>query len=258
MAIVLHVRAFRDNYIWIIRSDSGDQVAIVDPGDATPVLDFLAREALVPVAILITHHHNDHAGGITALTRVHPMPVYGPANEAVVGVTHPRRDGDKLHLRELSLTLDVWEIPGHTLGHIAYTGDEMVFCGDTLFSAGCGRLFEGTPAQLHGSLSRLATLPGPTRVYCGHEYTLANLGFALTVEPDNADAAAYRAEAERQQQDGQPTLPSTIAREQRINPFLRVAEPSVRRAVETQANRALTDDISVFAALRRWKDDFRG
>ncbi len=196
MQPVLHVRAFEDNYIWVIRGNSRTYAALVDPGDAAPVLAALPRLGITPVAILCTHHHADHVGGIPELLEHFPgLPVYGPAHENIDTLTQHLHDNDEVRLPELGLNFRVLEVPGHTRGHIAYFGHGWLFCGDTLFSAGCGRLFEGTAAQMHTSLSRLAGLPGDTRVYCAHEYTQANLRFAQTVEPENADIAAYRREA---------------------------------------------------------------
>ena len=258
MAAVLHVRAFQDNYIWVISGNAPGEVAVVDPGDAAPVREFLRREGLHLAAILCTHHHPDHVGGAEALRREWGAPVYGPANETIAAMTDPLRDGEHLDLPALGLAFRIFEIPGHTRGHIAYVNDDFLFCGDTLFSAGCGRLFEGTAAQMHASLSRLAALPEATQVYCGHEYTLANLRFALAVEAQNAEAQAYAREAEARRARDEPTLPSTLGRERRVNPFLRVAEPAVRAAAENHAGRALADDVEVFAELRRWKDHYRG
>ncbi|HLF24149.1 MAG TPA: hydroxyacylglutathione hydrolase, partial [Burkholderiales bacterium] len=186
------------------------------------------------------------------------VPVYGPATESIAAVTHPLREGDTVPLPSLGLNLKVMEIPGHTLGHIALVGDKLLFCGDTMFSAGCGRLFEGTPAQMFHSLSRLAALPETTAVYCGHEYTLSNLRFAQAVEPDNADIKTFTREVEALRTANQPTLPSNIGRERRINPFLRAAVPAVRAAAKKHAGNGLDDDVAVFAALRQWKDGFRG
>jgi hydroxyacylglutathione hydrolase len=256
MPPVLHVRAFQDNYIWLIRGNS--RVAVVDPGDAAPVLDFLQRENIVPAAVLCTHHHFDHVGGAEELRQRYDIPVYGPAAEAIASVTHPLRENDEVALAALGLSFRVFEIPGHTRGHIAYVGDGAVFCGDTLFSAGCGRLFEGTAEQMHRSLSRLAALPESTAVYCGHEYTAANLRFALAVEPDNGEARAYQHEAQAVRARGEPTLPSTIGRERRVNPFLRTAQPAIKAAAESHAGQRLNDEVSIFAALRRWKDGYRG
>jgi hydroxyacylglutathione hydrolase len=198
-------------------------------------------------------------GGIPELLQHFPgLPVYGPAHENISTLTHSLHDGDEVQLAELGLNFRVLEVPGHTRGHIAYFGHGWLFCGDTLFSAGCGRLFEGTAAQMHASLTRLAALPGDTQVYCAHEYTLANLRFAQTVEPDNADIATYRRVVEALRAQGEPTLPSTLERELRINPFLRTSVPEVHTKVEKQAGFPLPDSQSVFAAVRRWKDNFRG
>ena len=258
MPPVLHVRAFQDNYIWLIPAVSGTHVAVVDPGDAVPVREFLQRENRELSAVLCTHHHPDHVGGADALRREYGVPVYGPANESIASVTHPLSEGDQVTVPKLDVSFRVLEIPGHTRGHIAFVGDGMLFCGDTLFSAGCGRLFEGTAEQMHRSLTRLAALPESTAVYCGHEYTLANLRFARAVEPDNAETSAYQREAEAMRARGAPTLPSTIGRERRVNPFLRTSDRDVRKAAENEAGKALPDEISVFAALRRWKDSYRG
>lgn len=258
MPPVLHVRAFQDNYIWLIPNDSRTEAAVVDPGDAEPVLAFLESEGMKLTAVLCTHHHPDHVGGAATLRQRYDVPVYGPAAESIGAVTHPLRETDGVALPDLGVDFRVMEIPGHTRGHIAFVSDDKVFCGDTLFSAGCGRLFEGTPEQMHRSLSRLAALPETTAVYCGHEYTLANLRFALAVEPDNPDVRSAYEEAERLRADGRPTLPSVIGRERRINPFLRAADAGVKAAAERQAGRSLDDSVAVFAGLRRWKDGFRG
>ena len=258
MSDVLHVRAFEDNYIWLIRGKSPDRVAIVDPGDADPVLAALEKQRLKPAAILCTHHHGDHVGGVEDLLKHYSIPVYGPARERIPTLTHRLKDGDHINLAELGLEFDVLDVPGHTAGHVAYVGGGLLFCGDTLFSAGCGRLLGGTAEQMHASLSRLAALPEVTRVYCAHEYTEANLRFALAVEPDNADSRAYRDQARVLRQQNLPTLPSTIGLERRVNPFLRTALPRVRQAAEKQAGQALASEAEVFAVLRRWKDGFRG
>lgn len=255
---VLHVPAFKDNYIWLIRSHSGDRVAVVDPGDAQPVIHALEDQHLRPVAILCTHHHADHSGGIGALRARFDIPVYGPAREAIAGITHPVADGDRVVLDAIEQTYEVLEIPGHTRGHIAYVGEGAVFCGDTLFSGGCGRLFEGTAAQMWASLSRLAALPEDTAVYCAHEYTLANLRFARAVEPNNRDLETYWRQASAARAENRPTLPSTISLERRINPFLRVQKAGVRAAAVVHGGLKSDTDEAVFATLRRWKDGFQG
>lgn len=258
MAAIIPVPAFTDNYVWVL--SVGGHAAVVDPGDAVPVLAHLEREGLVLSAILTTHHHRDHVGGVPALVERFDVPVYGPARESIPARTRALGAGDSIVVPGIGAALEVLDIPGHTAGHIAYTGrvgnDAVLFCGDTLFAAGCGRLFEGTPAQMWSSLGKLAALAPATQVYCGHEYTLANLRFASAVEPRNPELAK-RIDREREKRDrGVPTLPSTIAEERLTNPFLRVANPAVRTAAEAHAGRALEDDIAVFAALRAWKDGF--
>jgi hydroxyacylglutathione hydrolase len=260
MISVLHVPAFQDNYIWLIRA--GQRVAIVDPGDAAPVMAALEREQLTPTAVLCTHHHRDHVGGAGELARRYGVPVFGPGRAHIPAVTRILDEGDRLTLPELDVEFDVFATPGHTLDHIAFYSDagghRLLFCGDTLFSAGCGRLFEGSAAQLHDSLARLAGLPDDTRLYCGHEYTAQNLRFAQTVEPDNPDVQAHLARVQDLRNQDRPSLPSTIGLERRINPFLRAGVASVRRAAEAFAQEALATDTEVFAAVRRWKDGFRG
>jgi hydroxyacylglutathione hydrolase len=260
MNSVLHVCAFEDNYIWLLRSRSSANarhVIIVDPGDAEPVLAVLAREQLIPAAILCTHHHYDHVDGVPELLRHYPVPVYGPARESIAAITQPIDEGTDIHIKNMDISLRVLATPGHTRGHVAYYGNNRLFCGDTLFSAGCGRLFEGTAAEMHTSLMRLAALPTDTAVYCTHEYTQANLRFALTVEPGNPDIQAYRDHVVARRQAQEPTLPSTIGLERRINPFLRADEPAVRAAAEAYTQQRLETALDVFTALRRWKDHFK-
>lgn len=258
MAPVLHVNAFEDNYVWVITDAARRYCALVDPGDDEPVRAALREQGLEPVAILITHHHRDHVGGIEDLLCDYDVPVYGPAHERIPAITHRLEDSARVDLAPLGLTLTVLDVPGHTAGHIAFSGDGMVFCGDTLFSAGCGRLFEGTAAQLHASLARLAALPDATAVYCAHEYTADGLRFAAAVEPHNADAQTHMRWVQDRRGQGLPTLPSTIGLEKRINPFLRVATPAVREAVSHYCGRPLVSHVEIFAELRRWKDGFRG
>lgn len=257
MLQVTPIPALKDNYIWLIHGrDDPSRVAIVDPGEARPVAEYIGRAQLRVEAILVTHRHPDHTGGIPALRETLDVPVYGPSKEAGDVVTHPLADGAILELETLGLGFDVLHIPGHTLGHIAFHGNDALFPGDTLFSAGCGRLFEGTPEQMHDSLERLAGLPGDTRIYCGHEYTRANLAFAAAVEPENPLVRARHEEAIKLRERNKPTLPSRMDVELGTNPFLRTSESSVRRAAEQWSGTMLNDKVSVFAALRRWKDNF--
>ncbi|MBA3562853.1 MAG: hydroxyacylglutathione hydrolase [Gammaproteobacteria bacterium] len=256
MLEVTSVAAFRDNYIWLVHGADRRKVAVVDPGDAGPVLEALDRLDLQPAAILATHHHHDHVGGIARLVDTYELPVYGPAGEHVPQRTRGLAEGDTVELPMLELSFEALDIPGHTAGHIAFVGHGSVFCGDTLFSAGCGRLFEGTPQQMSHSLAKLAGLPPETQVYCGHEYTVDNLRFALTVEPDNARAQAYLTESRTRRQDGEPTLPSSIGLEREVNPFLRCDRATVRAAAERHAGEPLADAIAVLAEIRHWKDGF--
>jgi hydroxyacylglutathione hydrolase len=259
MASIIPIPAFADNYIWLLRE--GGAAVVVDPGDAAPVQAYLEDEGLDLAAIVATHHHGDHVGGVEALMASRQVPVYGPARETIPARTHALGEGDRVVLGDVGLELHVLDVPGHTAGHIAYTGRvadvPVLFCGDTLFAAGCGRIFEGTPATMWTSLSKLAALDPATRVFCAHEYTLANLRFAAAVEPAN-DAVVQRRERDvALRERGQPTVPSTIADELATNPFLRVGEPAVRAAAEAHAGRLLEGDVAVFAALRAWKNGYR-
>jgi hydroxyacylglutathione hydrolase len=256
MLKVTPLRAFRDNYIWLVHGRDPSRVAVVDPGDAKPVETALQAGGLALEAVLVTHHHADHTGGIQALLATRDVPVFGPQHERVPDLTVPLAAADRADLESLGLAFEVLDVPGHTAGHIAYYGHGALFCGDTLFSAGCGRLFEGTPAQMLASLDAIAALPDDTRVYCAHEYTLSNLKFARAVEPENAAVAEYTAQAEQRRGADQPTLPSTLGLERRVNPFLRCDEPSVQAAARRRAGAPLASRTEVFATVRRWKDEF--
>ena len=261
------VPAFDDNYIWLIRHPDKPQVAIVDPGDAKPVIAAIKAEGLEPIAILITHHHWDHVGGIAnLLTHYQQLPVYGPANETIPHISHPLSEGDTVQLEALDAEFRVMDVPGHTSGHIAYyhphantDGDThnnsgLLFVGDTLFAGGCGRLFEGTPAQMHDSLTRIASLPDETEVYCAHEYTEDNLVFARIAEPNNAALQTRQNIVRQQRAQGLATVPSKLGIEKATNPFLRSEQATIIRAAEAFAGRKLSMGADVFAVVRHWKD----
>jgi hydroxyacylglutathione hydrolase len=248
------VPAFKDNYIWVL--EDGRHAVAVDPGDAAPVREFLGRTGLALSAVLATHHHADHVGGLLALARHWKCPTFGPAREDVAGLDRRLSEGERIVVPGLELALGVLDIPGHTAGHIAFVGDDLVFCGDTLFACGCGRLFEGTPAQMVDSLGKLARLPEATRVYCGHEYTLANIRFAEAVEPANARLKERKAREQAKRDRGEPTLPSTLGEELATNPFLRCTKREVVAAAERHAGRSLEAPLEVFAEIRAWKNSF--
>jgi hydroxyacylglutathione hydrolase len=255
MLDVSAIPAFDDNYIWLLRRRDRTTCAVVDPGDEDPVLERLAADRLELGAILVTHKHRDHVGGVAALKARFPRAhVLGPAGEPIPGRDQPVRDGDEVVVPGLGLRFSVLGVPGHTEDHVAYLGEGVLFCGDTLFAAGCGRVFSGTHEQLHDSLQRLAALPPSTLVYCAHEYTEANLGFARWVEPENVELVCREAEVALARSRGEPTVPSVIALERATNPFLRVAEPAVIAAAERWAGRRLGGGAEVFRALRTWKD----
>ncbi len=250
--------AFSDNYIWLLHD--GSQALVVDPGEAAPVFEALQRERLQLRSILVTHHHADHVGGVAELREATGAEVFGPAAEAMPEPIVRVAGGDVA--RALGLDFQVIDVPGHTAGHIAYyhpaiDGAPVLFCGDTLFSGGCGRLFEGTPAQMLDSLDRLAALPGDTRVCCAHEYTLSNLRFARAVEPGNTELIHYLAHCEALRADDRPTLPARLAQERLINPFLRSREPAVVAAARARDADQSTSEAGVFAVLRQWKNEFR-
>jgi hydroxyacylglutathione hydrolase len=255
---LLALPAFTDNYIWMLHD--GRQALVVDPGESAPVHAALDAHGLVLGGILVTHHHGDHVGGLADLRSRLQGPVFGPAREDIPKPYTPVNGGD--HVELLGLSFEVIDVPGHTAGHIAFFHTPadgqapVLFCGDTLFSGGCGRLFEGTPAQMHQSLARLAALPGNTRVCCAHEYTLSNLKFAHAVEPLNRDVQEHTAQCETLRASGKPTLPSSIEQELRINPFMRCDQPVVMQAARAQGARS-NAAADVLAALREWKNNFR-
>lgn len=240
------------NYVWCLH-DGADAV-VVDPGEAGPVLEWLEGEGLALRGILITHHHGDHTGGIDGILDRHRVPVFGPRDERIPQVDHAVAEGDRVALSAPPLDLEVIDVPGHTSIHIAFYGHDLLLCGDALFSAGCGRVFEGTPAQLCASLDKLAALPGRTRVCCAHEYTLANCRFALEVEPENTALERRAREVAELRAAGRITLPSTIEAERAFNPFLRVREPSVIEAARRRQPGCGESPEEVFAVLRGWKD----
>lgn len=255
------VKAFNDNYLWMFHEPGGNEACVVDPGDAAPVIDWLDRNGKTLAAILVTHHHGDHIGGIDTLLEHARVPVYGPATPRIPQVTNAVAEGDRITV--LNHEFRVLEVPGHTLEHVAYVSSESVtasgpalFCGDTLFAAGCGRMFEGTPPMMHASLRKLADLPSSTQVYCAHEYTLSNLRFAAAVMPDNADVHARIASDSAKRERGEATVPSTMEIELRTNPFLRSAEPAVVAAALRQQPGSASDPATIFGVLRRWKDGF--
>jgi len=248
------VPAFQDNYLWVIAQ--GRRAAVVDPGDAAPVQRFLEARGLELAAILATHHHGDHVGGVPSLVERWHCPVFGPAHDGVEGLDRKLAEGDRIEVPGVDLAFDVLDVPGHTAGHIAYVGNGAVFCGDTLFACGCGRLFEGTPAQMVRSLGKLAALPRETRVYCAHEYTMSNIRFAQAVEPGNGSLAARKARDAARRERGEPTVPSTIGEELETNPFLRWDAPEVVASAERHAGRKLAGGIDVFTEIREWKNRF--
>ena len=259
------IQAFNDNYIWAIEqseqpelSQQKSTVALVDPGEAAPCIEYIEANSLTLTTILVTHHHGDHVGAIKQLIARYgdQINVYGPANENIPHCRFPLVEGDKVTLDSPAISLEVFDVPGHTAGHIVYFNDQLLFSGDTLFSGGCGRLFEGTPAQMHHSLAKLKNLSPQTKVYCAHEYTLANLAFAQAVEPENKALTAYVTHAKSLRESAQPTIPTSIANELAINPFLRSDQADVKQSAERFTGKSLTTEVEVFAAVRRWKDEF--
>ena len=251
------IPAFTDNYLWLIHDDQ--HAAVVDPGDAAPVLAALQANNLKLDAILLTHHHADHVGGVQTLLQKFDVPVYGPANEKIAGITNKLRQADQVELKAPHIRFSVIDVPGHTAGHIAYYAAEQdwLFCGDTLFAGGCGRLFEGTAAQMTASLAKLSALPDSTLVYCAHEYTLSNLRFALAAEPENSALQERFSVEEEKRAHGIATVPSLLGVEKSTNPFLRNQESRIIDQLIAQGRLHTRDPIEAFAALREWKNTFR-
>jgi len=259
------IKAFSDNYIWAITNKSNNSTALVDPGDAKVCIDFLKQHQLSLSAILITHHHPDHTGGIEELIvycqqQQCPLTIYGPANEVISHCDVKLIENDLVNLPELNISMRVIDVPGHTFGHIAYFSESdtqsFLFCGDTLFSGGCGRLFEGSPTQMLNSLTKLANLPETTKVYCAHEYTQANLNFALTVEPQNDVLINYNNQVRELREKDISTIPTSIKIEKQINPFLRCAQLSVQASAKDFSPSTKSTELDTFTTIRRWKDQF--
>lgn len=256
---VITVKAFQDNYLWLVINNKSGISFTVDPGDAQPIIAALEGRGLGLDAILVTHHHPDHIGGVDTLVDRYGCPVYGPDSANIPQVTVKLKQGDRLSIADCDF--QVLEVPGHTLDHIAYFSDSpaigpALFCGDTLFAGGCGRVFEGTPSQMSNSLQKIASLPPGTRIYCAHEYTLSNLRFALAVEPGNRELAERMEEVNMLRSRDLPSVPSELAVELATNPFLRTGHPAVRQAAAARLNRPPADEVETFAAIRGWKDNF--
>jgi hydroxyacylglutathione hydrolase len=254
------INAFNDNYIWVISSSANNNVILVDPGDSNCCIGYLEKNNYQLSAILLTHHHADHTGGVNnlveySLKKNNPIEVYGPKNE-VTPCSIRVSEGDKVIIDALNIEFDVLDIPGHTLGHIAFISDDKLFCGDTLFSAGCGRIFEGTAPQMFKSIEKLLALPDKTQIYCAHEYTSANLAFAITVDPNNLELIDYYNHVKVLTEQGKSTLPTSLLREKSINPFLRCTNLEIKQSAEEFSNQSLNSPCEVFTKIRQLKDQF--
>ncbi|ARD46182.1 hydroxyacylglutathione hydrolase [Colwellia sp. PAMC 21821] len=255
------IKAFSDNYIWAISSNTSQNMALVDPGDASVCIEFIEQQQLQLSNILITHHHADHVGGINTLVeycknKQWPLTIYGPESENIPHCDVALNDSHTVKLADLGFEFSIIDLPGHTSGHIAYLSQDNLFCGDTLFSGGCGRLFEGTPSQMLSSLEKLSALPERTHVYCAHEYTQANLNFALTVEPGNSELVHYYNQVLQKREQGIATIPTSIMLEKKINPFLRCHEPSLMTSASEYSEVKVEDKLKAFTIIRAWKDIF--
>ena len=255
------IKAFSDNYIWAISSNVSEKMALVDPGDADVCIDFIEQQQLQLSSILITHHHADHVGGINKLvqyckSKQWPLTIYGPESENIPHCDVALNESHTVKLADLDLEFDIFDLPGHTSGHIAYLSQDNLFCGDTLFSGGCGRLFEGTPSQMQSSLEKLRALPERTHIYCAHEYTQANLNFALTVEPSNSELVFYYNQVLQLREQGIATIPTSIMLEKKINPFLRCDLPSLQKSASEFSNNEVNDKLQAFTIIRALKDNF--
>jgi hydroxyacylglutathione hydrolase len=257
MLHITPIPALKDNYIWLLIHLPSSHCLIIDPGESTPVIEAITLYQWRPTALLLTHHHPDHTAGAAEIAERYHIPVYGPAGENIPAVTYPLNGQETLSFEALALNLQVLAIPGHTRNHLAYYGGNAVFCGDTLFTGGCGRLFEGTAAQMYHSLNKLTALPDNTLVCCGHEYTLNNLIFAQTIEPRNTLLLQRINEVNRRLDRGLPTVPSTLGLEKQTNPFLRCQEPSVRQSIANLTGKQHENPVDLFAALRIQKDSFK-
>ncbi|MCK5813397.1 MAG: hydroxyacylglutathione hydrolase [Cocleimonas sp.] len=255
MPSILPVSAFSDNYIWLLCDDKQQYTAIIDPGDAAPVIAMLEKKKIQPIAILITHRHSDHIAGVPALLQKYPeLPVYGSEKESIPKLTRAVKQGDFITLAEIDIKLEVLETFGHTAGHLSYYAERLLFCGDTLFSNGCGRIFDGTIEDLYASLEKIAKLPADTQIFCAHEYTLDNIGFSKWVEPENKDLLAREIACWMLIDEDKPTIPSLLSNELKTNPFLRCHKETVIQAAEKFAGKPLNYPVEVFRAIRQWKD----